>query len=404
MLMKTGAQERESSTGERAEEALKESVQAEARQYNIRTGPVAWRLGSGVRVGYTDNVFYTESQRKNDVVIIPEVSLAAFTQLSELNTFKLSTVLSYEYYLKNSTLNEDAPLINPGSELSFNVFVSNLHIRPHDAFSYQQTLFYNTIPSAQDILYNFSNTGVFKRWDNFAGLTVDWDLDRFILSAGYDHENFESSTASFEYLNRASEWLNISSAWLIGDQVRIGLESKAGLHQYETQTTLNDHWQARGGPFFEMRPQQQLTFRLGGGYDTAQYEDSAPDSDFSTYYAYGWLRQETRLFSHSLSAGHEHLLGNNANNLRTTYVRYSITSPVINHWELGATAAVHFAEEFGGAFNETFTYCVAGARIGYQIHKYWRTDLGYEFMFKDSDLPLRSFHRNRVTIGVSFTF
>src|SRR5262249_11877880 len=147
MLMKAGAQEHESSTGEKAEEALKESVQAEGRQNNVRYGPVALRSASGVHFGYTDTVFYTENQRQSDVVIIPEVSLTAFTQLSEINTLKLSTVLSYEYYTKDSTLNQDAPLVNPGSELSFNVFVSNVHLRLHDSFTYQQTLFFNTIPS-----------------------------------------------------------------------------------------------------------------------------------------------------------------------------------------------------------------------------------------------------------------
>ena len=86
------------------------------------------------------------------------------------------------------------------------------------------------------------------------------------------------------------------------------------------------------------------------------------------------------------------------------YVRYAIDSPVFEHIELGANLSVHVDKEYGGAFLENYTYYVAGLRVGYQIYKYWRTDLGYEFMLKESDLPDRDFRRNRITVGVTFTF
>src|SRR5262249_32577234 len=131
-------------------------------------------------------------------------------------------------------------------------------------------------------------------------------------------------------------------------------EAQASLHDYETETTLNDNWRGRVGPFVEVKPQEKITLRAGGGYDLARYDAPAEESDYETYYAYGTVSQETRFFTHSLSGGREHLLGDNANNLQTTYVRYSIASPVVEHVELGLHGAVHFAKEFGGAFREEF--------------------------------------------------
>src|ERR1043166_6530665 len=96
------AQDRESLSGEKAAQALKETAQAEAEQYNIRYGPLNLRTGARVRVGYTDNVFYTELDRKNDFVIMPEVNLGAFMQISEINALRLSLGVGYEYYVKNS--------------------------------------------------------------------------------------------------------------------------------------------------------------------------------------------------------------------------------------------------------------------------------------------------------------
>jgi hypothetical protein len=397
------AQERESLAGERAAQALKESAQAEAEQYNLHVGPVGIQIGGGVLFGYTDNVFYSETNRADDFIINPEVTLAAFMQVSELNTLKLSVGVGYEYYLNHSVLNANAPMVNPDSELAFNLFVGNFRMHFQEKFSYQQTLFINSTPSG-GLLFNFNDVGTFTRWDNLVGANVDWDLDKLILSAGYNHENFESSTAGFEYLNRASDWFTASASFQIGDQAQVGVESQAGVHNYDSETVLNDHWQVRAGPFVDFKLLEGVSLRGGGGYDTAQYDSAGAGSDFSTYYAYGRVTQQTRQFTHSLGGGRETLLGENANNLQDTFVRYSISSPVVEHVELSANAAVHFDTEYGGAFREEFTYYTVGCGVGYQIHKHWRTQLGYQYMSKDSDLPLRSFHRNLVTVGVNFVF
>jgi hypothetical protein len=398
------AQDRTSVAGESAAQALKTAAQAEAEQYNLHLGPVGYQVGAALRLGYTDNAFYSDTNRLNDFVINPEVTLAAFAQVSEINTVRISVGLGYEYYTKNSVLNADAPMINPDSELAFNLFVGDFHFRFHERFQYLQTLFINTSPSGQDILFNFNNVGIFTRWDNMAGVDLDWDLDRVIVSASYNHENFESSTESFKYLNRASEWFTASAAYLIGDNARVGVESAAGVHDYDTEVTLNDHWQVRAGPFVDLKLQEKINFRAGGGYDTAQYDSAGENSNFETYYAYGQISQTTRYFTHSLSAGRETLLGDNANNVLTTYVRYSISSPMIRNVDIGISGSVHFDKEYGGAFTENYTYYVAGLRVGYQIHKYWRTNLGYEFLLKESDLPGRDYYRNRVILGVSFAF
>ncbi|HWY31330.1 MAG TPA: hypothetical protein VNX46_11265, partial [Candidatus Acidoferrum sp.] len=105
-------------------------------------------------------------------------------------------------------------------------------------------------------------------------------------------------------------------------------------------------------------------------------------------------------------AGRELQLGDNANNMRTDYVRYSITSSVIAHVDLGADFGVNVGEESGGpaGFDETFTYYEAGVHAGWQFRKHWRAEAGYDFLVKDSDLPLRDFQRNEVTTDVVWNF
>jgi hypothetical protein len=397
------AQPRESLAGESAAQALEKSIEAEP--YDLHYGPVRASAKASLGVNYTDNVFYS-NQGTDDIMIEPDVTLGALWPISKLNALRLSLDLSYERYLKNTELNASAPLVNPGSELTFNLFVGDVHLQLHDRFSYEESLFFNSFTGNQPF-YNFNNVGTFARLDNHAGLDATWDLEKAVLSAGYDHEDFLSKTAAFDYLSRRSEWFTASAGYKLGDHLQAGAEGRAALHHYYEETVLNNHWQAQAGPFAEATLPSGFTLRAGGGYDLARYDAAASgNSDYNTYYAYGRVSQETRFFTHSLEGGREIVLGDNANNMKTVYARYAITSPIIAHVDLGANAGVNVAEEYGGpsGYDEKFTYYDAGCRAGWQFRKHWRTELAYEFLLKESDLALRDFHRNRVTADVVWNF
>src|SRR5262245_20333439 len=97
-------------TGETAAQALKRSIAAE--ESHLKWGPVRFQTQAGVNLAYTDNVFYSDVNRSEDFVIIPEIDLKAAWPITELNVLRLSLGLGYEWYLNNTELNSDAPLIN----------------------------------------------------------------------------------------------------------------------------------------------------------------------------------------------------------------------------------------------------------------------------------------------------
>jgi len=250
-------------------QALKKSLVAETEQYNLRYGQMRFKTSSTLAVSYTDNVFYSHEQR-DDFLVNPQVTLDALWPVTELNALRLSLGLGYEWYAKNSQLNADAPLVNPGTELVFNIFVGDFRIQLHERFLYQESLFFNDLSGERERFYNFNDVGTFSRLDNDVGFTVDWDLNKVVLSARYSHENFVSTTDAFEYLNRASEWFNASASFALGDKAKTGLEVQASFHDYETETVLGDNWRGRVGPFVEVNPQEKISVRAGGGYDTGR--------------------------------------------------------------------------------------------------------------------------------------
>lgn len=394
---------RESLAGESAAQELRRAMTNEV--YNMHYGHIGFQTEARVGVAYTDNLFLSGIDARDDFIVNPEIDLRAFVPVGELNTLKLAMGLSYEWFAKNHSLNSDVPLVSPGSELLFYVFVGDFRIKLHDQFSYQQTLVFNEQTPDQIHIYNFTDVGRFDRLDNLVGPTIDWDLNKVVLSFSYDHENFISTTEQFKYLDRASELFGATVNYLLGEKTKVGLENHGGVHNYDHETILNNNWRDRMGPFAEVRLPQGMTLRTGGGYELARFDSTAaPGNDYDTWYAYAKLAQELRWFTHSLGAGRETLLGDNANNLRTTYVRYAIVSDAFRDIELEGNLSANFSKEFGGDFHESFIHYVAGFRVGYQFHKYWRADLDYELFWKDSETAQRSFHRDRVSLDVTFKF
>jgi hypothetical protein len=394
---------RESLAGERAARELSRSLTNE--DYNIHLGHIRLQTQARLGVAYTDNVFLSGVNKKDDFIFTPEIDLAALVPIGQFNSLRLSLGLSYEWFAKNHSLNSDLPLVNPDSELAFYIFVGDFRIKLHEKFTYQQTLVFDDQVVNQVRLYNFNDVARFDRMDNFVGTTVDWDLNKVLLTGTYDYENFVSTTERFKYLNRASELFALTANYLLGDRTKTGLEGMGAYNDFDTETTLNDNWRGRVGPFAEAKLPKGMILRAGGGYELARFDSAAgPGNNYDHYYLYGKLSQETKWFTHSLSAGHETLPGDNANNLRMSYVRYSINTEVLKNTSIEGYASANFSREFGGSFEEKFNNYLTGFRLGYQFHKYWRADLGYEFLYKDSEFSDRSFTRNLVSLDVTFRF
>jgi hypothetical protein len=398
-----GAEPRGSLAGERAAQELMRANTNEV--YNMHYGRIGFQTEARVGAAYTDNVFLSGVDQRDDFIVTPEVRLGAMVPLTELNVMKFSVGLSYEWFAKNHSLNGNLPLVSPDSELAFNVFIGDFRIKLHDKFSYQQTLTFNQSAAGQVHIYNFTDVGRFDRLDNFVGPAVDWDLNKVILSVSYDHENFISMTERFKYLDRASELFTASVNYLLGEKTKTGLETQGGVHKFDEETIMNDSWRQRVGPFAEVRLPKGMLLRAGGGYDMARFDSAAgAGNNYDTWYGYGKLSQELLWFTHSLAAGHETVLGDNANNLRTTYVRYSISSDALKDIELEGHLTVNFSKEFGGEYRENFIQYAGGFNVGYRFHKYWRAGLGYELFLNDSEQAQRSFHRDLVSLEVTFKF
>ena len=354
------------------------------------------------------------------MIIRPQVTLDAIWPVSQINTLRLDIGLSYAIYLDHSDADTNGLLVAPGSQIAFDFFIGDFRINVHDRLSVEQD------PIAQ---FASSNPRDYGRLENYAGLSVLWDLNQILLTVGYDHYNYAATTSRFDYLNRQAEQVYGSAAYRVTDTFTLGAEVAAVFFFYANLDVLSDSTTYSAGGFGEIQLTKNLRGRVAGGYQWMDFDRDfvvfsfppfgffyAPDkkhvNDF--YVNTAITHQINFAISQSINAGHENQLGINSNAITLNYVRYTVNWKVIRDTLLTTEFFYEDADDSGGfAGFDSGTGLPSGEHlqryggaitIGYQLTPHVTLGLRYEYTNKDSDLLLRDYTQNRVSLDATYSF
>ena len=419
---------RPSLAGEAAAEARRQSI--DKIPYNLQLGPMKLRFSATIGVEYNDNINLAEdasallpspggpilvtTQQQSDFIVRPQLNLNALWPITQLNTLKLDVGVGYAFYLDHSNYNTNGVLVNPGSQIAFDIFVSDFRINLHDRFSLEQD------PVAEIALSNVADYG---RFQNTAGISVLWDLNAAVVTVGYDHYNFISTTDTFDYLDRNADMVNGSIAFTPNSTMSIGLEG-AFVDTYYDQNILNDSQTYSAGAFLETQITSFVKLRVAGGYQNIDFDNTGlvnDPHDLKDYYANALLSHRVNsVLTHSLSAGHETQLGINSNYIKLNYVRHTANWNILYHTLLSTELFYENAKDSGGngplfvpapgvflfnPFVAEHIHRYGGAlTLGYQLTQHVTLGLRYQYTQKDSDQVLRDYSQNRVSLDGTYSF
>lgn len=425
---------RPSLAGQEASDAREQDVSR--IPYNLLLGPVRFRVGATVGVEYNDNINYADdgtavipnptgpgfitirSNSQDDVIVTPNLTLDAIWPVTQLNTLRLDLGIGYAFYLDHSKNDTDFILVAPKSQIAFDIFVSDFRINIHDRMQLQQD------PIQEGALSNVVNYG---RFENTAGLSVLWDLNKLLLQVGYDHYNFVATTNQFDYLNRNSEIVQGSAAFIVNPTITVGAEGNAVFTRYD-QSILNDNKDYSVGGFVEVALTNNLKVRAAGGYQWINFDHNfvnfafgpftflVPDhKDLQDYYVNGLIAHRINAqLSQTVSAGHENQLGINSNYITLNYVRHTLTWNLIRNTLLSTEFFFEDAEEsggFAGVFSpvplgtgEHFHRIGGAITLGYQLTPHVTLGVRYQGTSKDSNLLLRDYNQNRISVDGTYSF
>jgi len=389
--------------------ALAKIPEAEPAHFLIPVGTGGLNFDAGLKLVYVDNVFLTQNHPSDDFVIVPECDISALFPVGQFNALHFDIGLGYYEYLKNTQLNSGVPLINPNTDLSFTLRSGDFRVKFSEKFSYQESPVYDTGGE----FFNLFNTALFKRYFNRVGALVTWDQNQLVMTAGYFHENLWSANSVFNYVDHASELFSTDAMLATSKAITVGLEAAGSLNSFPNSPSY-DTWRARVGPVLKFTPSEFISVRVGGGYERIQYDSSAAASlglkPENTYYAYGDVEHTINQFLHqALTVAHDNQLGFNAANLEGTTLSYSITWAPRPRLSITPLASVNFYNESFGSttanlYHEEFTYYLFGLSAQYQLGHHWRTDAGWNYRLKDSEIESHGYSQNQAFIEVVYQF
>src|SRR3984893_812979 len=420
---------RPSLAGQATAEARRQDV--DRLPYNLELGPVKFRLSATVGAEYNDNInlsddatalvrplgggpkFLVTSRTQDDVIIRPQVNIDALWPVTQLNTLRLDLGLGYAFYIDHSNADTNAILISPGSQLAFDIFVGDFRINFHDRPSLQQD------PIAELALSNVVDYG---RFENTGGVSVLWDLNKILLTLGYDHYNYVSLVNDFDYLDRNSEEFSGSVQFMVASTTGIGVEGYGVLTDYD-KTLLNDNIDYAVGGVLETQLSSNLKLRIAGSSQWIGFDDRsvrlflpiAPGivaavpfihhKNVMDYYANILLTHRLNAtIKQTISAGHENQLGVNSNSIRLNYVRHTVSWNIIRNTLLSTEFFFEDANDSGGFIDEHLHRYGGALTLGYQLTPHVTLGARYQYTQKDSNVPLRDYEQNRVSVDGTYSF
>jgi hypothetical protein len=419
---------RPSLAGESAAEARRQSI--DKIPYNIEVGPIKFRFSATMGFEYNDNINLAEdgsavffsptgpilvtTKPQEDFILRPQVNLNALWPITQLNTFKIDIGVGYAVYLDHSNYNTNGVLVNPGSQVAFDIFVGDFRINLHDRFSLEQD------PVAEIALSNVADYG---RFQNTAGVSVLWDLNKAVVTLGYDHYNFISTTTVFDYLDRNAEIFTGSIGFTPTSTMTVGVEGSF-VDTYYDQQILNDSRNYSVGAFIETQLTSYLKLRVAGGYQRIDFDNTGlvnDAHDLNDYYANALLSHRVNsVLTQNIAVGHETQLGVNSNYVKLNYVRHTTSWNILYHTLLSTELFYEDADDSGGSgilfapvpgvpnvnpFVAEHIHRYGGAlTLGYQLTPHVTLGLRYQYTQKNSDQPLRDYRQNRIAFDGTYSF
>ncbi|MGZ5019438.1 MAG: hypothetical protein ACXWAV_03335 [Chthoniobacterales bacterium] len=394
---------RPSLAGEAAAEARRQTL--DQIPYNLLAGPVRFRFSATAGIEYNDNIDLAENNPESDFIFRPMVNMNAIWPITQLNTLRFDIGIGYSVYFDHPENDTNGVLLAPGSQLSFDVFVGDFRINFHDRFSIEQD------PIAEAALSNVADYG---RFENSAGVSVLWDLNQAVATLGYDHYNFIAINDDFSYLNRNADMVTASLSFAASSTTGVGVEGAFVSNRYD-ENVLNDSDTYSGGGFVETQLSNYMKLRVAGGY---QYIDFAGSTEmlgpFITFTDRGSLSDYyfNALISHRinsaitqrLSLGHESQLGVNSNYIVLNYIRHTATWNIINRTLLTTELFYEDGNDSGGFINEHFHRYGGALSLGYQLTRHVTLGARYQYTQKDSNVLLRDYRQNRVSLDGTYSF
>jgi len=254
-----------------------------------------------------------------------------------------------------------------------------------------------------------SNSGLYGGLNNTAGVSVTWDLEDVILTAGYDHVNFVSASSAFAYTDLATEAFSGKAGIRLNPHMTTGLEGSVAFTRYD-QPVLNNNVGYNAGMYLDWQPGNLLEVRSRGGYTYYNFSQTSRVIQAMNQNAWYLNLDVTHhlndALSYSLSAGHELRLGIEADTVDAWFVRPHVDWAFIKYWTLVASFSYENGKQADstllGTVAEHYEWAGIGLGLAHNLTSRLGLQLNYRLTLRSSNIALREYTQNLISFGLTY--
>lgn len=362
--------------------------------YNLKLGPTAWRFAADMGLEYNSNVRYTEDG-EGDFITRPGIDARVMWPVTEKNSLNLDIAAGYSFYTQDSDLSRW--YITPGSALSFDVYVGDFTISLHDRFAIQQDSYQDPTVAGGD----------FAQFENAAGISAIWDLNKLKLRGGYDHINFMKISGEANRPDGQQEVFYLQAGAELQPGSLTGIETGGALVDYDAeQLAVSDGFQWNAGLFHEAPITEYISFRGSAGF-TAFDPDGGTNSmveDFSGFYAQLALRHRLNQYlEYTLSGGRSVNFAFYGGTVDMYSARWTGNWRVIHKVNLTTGLEYSHGEQLY-RFGEVFDQYGGDFTVSRGITEKLTAGLNYRVYFRESDAENRDYTVHMVGLNLRYAF
>jgi hypothetical protein len=366
--------------------------------YNLQLGPTYWNFGTGLGAQYNSNINLTDTDRESDLIFTPQINTRMLWPVSDQNGLNLTLGAGYSAYVQNANL--DRAFITPGSALSFDLYIGDFWINLHDRFSILENPYQDP---------TVAGSGNYSQFQNAAGVSTVWDLNKVVLKSAYDHVDSVPINGSQGQSTLSEEVFSLWAGYTLEPKVLLGLAGGASVvneGNTSTVTGLENGVQWNVGPFFEAQASEYIQVSVNAGYTefVPGSGGNVSSSDLSGGYAQASITHRLNQYvSYSLAGGRilSFSLYGTASDMY--FANLGATWNLIHKVSLGTSFSFYHGTPTS-SYNETFDQYGPQVTLSRPLTAKLSSSLSYQFYLRDSNQANRSYSVSLVTLNLNYTF
>lgn len=381
--------------------------------YNMRIGIFDFVIAAGLGIEFNDNITLAHRDKLSDIIFRPEIDVEGIIRFSDTNRIRVGVGLSYAKYLDHSEFDTSGVLIAPTSAIVWTAKSGAFTFTVRERLSYQEDPFALTV---------LSNTALYKRWENQAGVQVDWEANQYTkVTVGYDRFDLWATDDTFKSQSKAINTIYLRPSYQISPYLT------AGLNLSESFVKHRENIQADGqsllvGPYVQWKVSDRTDVYVEVGYQQTTFDGKTQieildgktmkgtgkfvedGEDTSGVYAKVEItNRPTETFKHKLTASKTTEFGFGTNSYDLYHVEYSAEWAFAENTSLSPTLFYEYFETSGNLSEKGHRF---GAALGLQhiFSQHLTMGLDYRFLMKGSDQSDSDYTQNLGMLSLYYKF